>query len=340
MRRYLVVDPDFELVWPDVPDYLREFWSEEGPVTYLRVEEDAPLSDAVEEPGDVEQLICLGVPVTDDCVDALTNLREATVMDGGYGPDEAIHEALAERGVEVHFHGSEGFWSESVAELGVALTIGAMRRLPGKHRAMTESHGPWDWPRWGAGAEAGYGGFQGTGDDPFWTSGTVAGTAVRGVGVGNIGSRYLDYLGAMGADVAAYDPYADEPCFHRAGARRVHDLEDLLGDAEVFAPNVPLTEETRGLIDRDRVYALPDGCLVVLITRAGVTDFGAVRERVLADELALAADVFDEEPLPLDDPLLGRENVVHTPHVAGRTEDANAEWARRLLSRFGSGSGR
>jgi phosphoglycerate dehydrogenase-like enzyme len=48
-----------------------------------------------------------------------------------------------------------------------------------------------------------------------------------------------------------------------------------------------------------------------------------LRERVLADELALAADVWDVEPLPIDDPLLGRHNVVHTPHIAGRTRDAN-----------------
>lgn len=55
---------------------------------------------------------------------------------------------------------------------------------------------------------------------------------------------------------------------------------------------------------------------------------------MLADELALAADVYDEEPLPLDDPLLDRANVVHTPHLAGRTPDANAAWARVLLARF------
>ena len=59
-------------------------------------------------------------------------------------------------------------------------------------------------------------------------------------------------------------------------------------------------------------------------------DTAAVSER----ELALAADVFDQEPLPLDSPLLGRHNVVHTPHPAGRTRDANHAFADDAIARF------
>jgi len=54
----------------------------------------------------------------------------------------------------------------------------------------------------------------------------------------------------------------------------------------------------------------------------------------LADDLALAADVFDVEPLPPGHPLLGRANVVHTPHNAGRTRQANEAWAEDAISRF------
>jgi phosphoglycerate dehydrogenase-like enzyme len=119
----------------------------------------------------------------------------------------------------------------------------------------------------------------------------------------------------LGADVAAWDPYAAEPGFHRAGSRRVHHLSELVKDAEIFAPMLPLKNDTHGLVTAEHINALPKG-------------------RVLADELALAADVFDIEPLPLDDPLLGRHNVVHTPHLAGRTRDANYQWADDLLAQF------
>ena len=58
-----------------------------------------------------------------------------------------------------------------------------------------------------------------------------------------------------------------------------------------------------------------------------------LRERVLADEVSLAADVWDVEPLPLDDALLGR-HMVHTPHNAGRTIHANEQWAQALAVQF------
>ena len=97
---------------------------------------------------------------------------------------------------------------------------------------------------------------------------------------------------------------------------------------------VPLQESTHGIVTADHINALPRGCLVVLVTRANICDVDAIRQRVLADEISLAADVWDVEPLPLDDPLLGRHNVVHTPHNAGRTIDANKAWAEKLAVQF------
>ena len=95
-----------------------------------------------------------------------------------------------------------------------------------------------------------------------------------------------------------------------------------------------LTEATYGLIGAELIDALPMHGLVVQVTRAAVCDTGALYRRVLNDDLALAADVFAEEPLPLDSPLLGRHNVVHTPHAAGRTRDANRAFADDAIARF------
>ncbi|WP_129113728.1 NAD(P)-dependent oxidoreductase [Halegenticoccus tardaugens] len=335
MTRYIVVDPLFEDVWPLVADHLRRHSEEDGPVELVRLAEprERPLGSAIEEHSAATQLVSLGVEVTPACLDRFDNLEEAFVMtDSMYAVDEERKRQLEERGVTVHDHTNEGFWSESVAEFGIALTINGLRQLPQKYKAMIESHGPWDLDQL-HNEVPGARGHQ-FADDPTFVNGTVAGKRVRVAGVGNIGSRYASAADFLGADVAAYDPYADEPCFHRTGARRVHDLEELVHDADVFAPTVPLTDATKGLITADHVNALPEGALLVLITRAGVCDMDAVRERVLADEIALAADVWDEEPLSLSDPLLDRHNVVHTPHIAGRTADANHRWAEHLLAHF------
>ncbi|MFC4438640.1 MULTISPECIES: NAD(P)-dependent oxidoreductase [Natrialbaceae] len=336
MTRAIVVGPLFEDVWPFAADDLHELWRERGPVEFVRTAETPEtLAGVLDDPADLTELVSLGVPITEDCIDQLRNLEAAFVMTTSmYEVDAEVHAALAERGVAVHDHTDEGFWAQSVAEFGVGLTIDALRKIPQKHARMVDDHDPWDLEQL-ANEVPGARGHQ-FADDPAFTNGTVSGSRVRIAGVGNIGSTYASIVDFLGANVAAYDPYADEPCFHRSGARRVRSLDALVEDAEVFVPAVPLTDATEGLVTAEHVRALPKGCVVVLITRAGVIDMDAVRARVLDDEIALAADVWDEEPLPLEDPLLDRHNVVHTPHIAGRTRDANRAWAERLDAHFRS----
>lgn len=336
MTSYIVVHPLFEAVWPQAADYLHQIWDEQGQTEYIPLEEDdnRALGEVIDEPGTATRLVSLGVPVTDNCIELLTGLQEAAVMtDNMYRMDKDISAKLQERGVTTYDLCSEGFWSQSVAELALGLTIGALREIPQKHMAIIDSQDSWDWDYIDHDVSGAHG-YQGVGDSPDHTHGTIAGKRVRIVGVGNIGSRYADFVNMLGADVAAYDPYADEPCFHRTGTRREFYLNELVRDAEIFAPMVPLTDSTRGLITQEHIDALPEGSLLLLVTRAGVCDMDAVRERVLAGEIALAADVFDDEPLPLDDPLLGRDNVVHTPHIAGRTRHANKKWAEYLAAQF------
>lgn len=334
MTRTIVVGPLFEDVWPFAADSLRELWEERGSVKFRRLEETPDrLIDVLDTPSEVTELAALGVPVTETCAEKLTALEAAFVMtESMYEVNTEAHERLKDHNVIVYDHTDEGFWAQSVAEFGVGLTINALRKIPQKHTAMIESRAPWDLDQLDN-EIPGANGHQ-FGDDPNFTNGTVAGTRIRVAGVGNIGSTYADAVDALGANIEAYDPYADEPCFHRSGAKRIWSLERLIEDAEVFVPTIPLTDDTEGIITADHVHALPEGCIIVLITRAGIIDMDAVRERILADEIALAADVWDKEPLPLDDPLLDRHNVVHTPHIAGRTRDANEAWAKLLDAHF------
>ncbi len=333
MSDLIVVHPDFDGIWPFAADHFHTLWPE---ADFIRLAhgDERPLGVVVDDPGQVTRLATLGLSVTHDCLKLFRALREATFQ-GAYGRQlgEGCREYLAKAGVAVYDHPSEGFWSQTVAEFGLALTLCGLRRIPQLHREIIHSQSPWDYePPDGRGRPGARG--QQFGDDPVFASGTLCGKRVRIVGAGNIGSRYSSFAAMLGADVAAWDPYAAEPGFHRAGSRRVYHLDQLVSDAEIFAPMLPLTDSTEGLVEAMHIDALPKGCLVVLVTRAMICDMDAVRRRVLADELSLSADVWDREPLPLDDPLLGRHNVVHTPHNAGRTINANRAWAEKLAVQF------
>jgi phosphoglycerate dehydrogenase-like enzyme len=331
VRDVVVVNEPFERWWSYSAERAAECWSGQQ-AQFIRL-----------PPGDRRNLAELGLPPTTERLLLLTldldmtadlgflpRLRELATLEA---PPAQVLDAARSRGVEWYAPRNEGYWGQSVAEFALGLTIGALRRIPQTHRAMMDSLAPWSYlPPEGEGrpgARAAQ-----FGDDSAFAAGTLAGKRVRIVGMGNIGARYASFCSSIGADVAAWSASAPDPVFHRSGARRVLRLRELVIDAEVFAPMLPLVLATEGFVDGALLEALPRGCLVVLVTRAQVVAMPVLRHRVLADELALAADVFDVEPLPLDDPLLGRHNVVHTPHNAGRTRDANHALVDALLEQF------
>jgi phosphoglycerate dehydrogenase-like enzyme len=309
----IVVHPHFDAVWPFAADRLRQDLEKTSTVEFVRVSAGSLMPASA----DASRLFWLGAPLDEAILDRFPSVREAFVTDG-YQISEPTAALLERRGIRRIDHSSEAYWAQSVAEFALGLTIGALRRIPQTHREMLSNPDVWEYPQ------------DQFGDNPAFTCGTVEGKRVRIVGAGNIGGRFASFTRSLGADVAAWDPFAAEAAFDLAGAKRVHRLARLAEDAEIFAPMVPLTPATQGLVTGEVIRALPNGCLVVLVTRAGICDMVELRKRVLSDELALAADVFDIEPLPVTDPLLGRHNVVHTPHNAGRTLASNLRWADLL----------
>jgi phosphoglycerate dehydrogenase-like enzyme len=334
MKSTIIVHPVFDGTWPFVADYLRQLWTQSDFVR-LAPHETRTLEQLVPEAETVTRLISLMAPLSATGLENFTALREAVLYTNPYGqqPSQACLEVLKRNKVNLYRHDSEGYWGQSVAEFALALTLCALRQIPQGYHKMMTSLEPWNYEPANGIGEAGKRGVQYC-DDPNFSSGTLQGKRVRIVGAGNIGSRYASFCHFMGADVATWDPFASEPSFHRAGARRVRSLEQLFEDAEIFAPMLPLTPTTQGLITANHLRALPKGCLVILVTRALICDFATLKTRVLNNELSLAADVFDVEPVPLDDPLLGRNNVVHTPHMAGRTKEANFSFAKALADMF------
>jgi phosphoglycerate dehydrogenase-like enzyme len=104
------------------------------------------------------------------------------------------------------------------------------------------------------------------------------------------------------------------------------ELDALLRDSQVLMVALPLNDQTRHLLDRERLGMLPRGAVVVNIARGGIIDTPALADLLRSGHLRGAAlDVFDEEPLPLGHDLDLLPNVLLTPHIAGITAIAKRD---------------
>lgn len=154
-----------------------------------------------------------------------------------------------------------------------------------------------------------------------WSSRRYPGLADRRVlmvGVGGIGAAIAQRLEPFEVELTRVGTRArtDE----RGTVHGTDELVELARTAEVLVVITPLTGETRHLIGREVLAALPDGSLVVNVARGPVVDTEALTAEVLSGRLHAALDVVDPEPLPADHPLWKAPNAIITPHVGGNTE--------------------
>jgi phosphoglycerate dehydrogenase-like enzyme len=141
----------------------------------------------------------------------------------------------------------------------------------------------------------------------------LAGKRVLIVGAGSIGAAVHARLAPFEVEVTLVARTARP----EAGVYGVADLSGLLPAADVVVLIVPLTDQTRGMVDARFLAALSDGALLVNAARGPVVDTDALVAELASGRISAALDVTDPEPLPTDHPLWDMPNVLLTPHVAG-----------------------
>ena len=231
----------------------------------------------------------------------------------GVGVDNIDIDAATEAGVIVA-NAPEGN-VRAAAEHTVAMTFAAARSIPQAHARLK----------------------RGT-----WAKGDYLGTELSGatlgiVGFGRVGQEVAKKLDGLGMNLVAYDPYISEERAANLGAELV-ELGECLGRADVLTLHTPLTPETENLIGEDELAAL-DGGYLVNCARGGVVDETALAAAVGDGPLAGAAiDVYAEEPLSPDSPLLDVEDVIVTPHLGASTyaaqENVATSIADQVLAAF------
>ena len=150
------------------------------------------------------------------------------------------------------------------------------------------------------------------------------------IGFGAIARQTADRAAALDMSVAAFDPYVPAADLSRAGVDPL-DLDALLHTSDVISLHVPLTAETRHLIDADALARMKPGAVLINAARGGIVDEAALAVALTDGSLAGAAlDVFETEPLDARAGARFRHvpNLILTPHIAGVTDEANLRVSR------------
>jgi len=143
------------------------------------------------------------------------------------------------------------------------------------------------------------------------------------VGMGRIGSEFSRRAMAFGMRVVAYDPYLSEAKARLLRVELFENLDDAIAEADFITLHMPLTPETRHLINAERLGKAKPGVRIINCARGGLIDEAALAEALRDGRVAGAAlDVYEVEPPPANYPLLAFPNVVLTPHLGASTQEA------------------
>jgi len=145
---------------------------------------------------------------------------------------------------------------------------------------------------------------------------SVVGREVAMIGFGRIGRALVNLMRGFDLQWLVYDPYAPKSLEEEYPVRFVR-LQRLLPRANLLVLTAALTDETRGILNRERLAQLPDGAAIINIARGGLIDLDALTREVKRKRLRCAIDVTDPlEPLPVGHPIRTLPGAIVTPHIA------------------------
>ena len=254
---------------------------------------------------DADALVTSASPVTRSVMGALEGLK--VVARTGVGYDVIDVPAATELGVIVV--NIPDIWVREVANHALALLLAWNRKIVVLDRQVHAGV-------WGAGV-------------PGERTGSLHGETVGIVGLGNIGSAFARRVAALETKVIACDPYVDDAHFKALGVERV-SLETLAERADYVSVHTLLNAETRHLIGEAFFRRMKPTAILINTSRGPVVDEVALARALQDKRLAGAAlDVWEQEPVAADNPLLKMDNVIATPHAAYFSSPAVAQVPRR-----------
>jgi len=230
--------------------------------------------------------------------------RLAVVGRAGVGVDNVDCVAATERGVVVMNTPTGN--TTTTGELAIALMVALARHIPRADRDV----------RGGA-----------------WKKKHLTGVQLTDkrlgvIGLGRIGRVVAERGVGLGMHVQAYDPYLASAETSPVKGVELVELDELIATSDFVTLHVPLMDSTRGLLSAERIAAMKPGARLINAARGGLVDEAAVARALDSGHLAGAAfDVLAEEPPQADHPLIGRDDVIVTPHIGASSSEAQVKVA-------------
>ncbi len=214
----------------------------------------------------------------------------------GVGFDKVDLKAASANGIAVAR--TTGANTTAVAEMALTLMLSCKRRIS-KYQARTKA-GEW---------------VKDIGNE-------IIGSTVGIIGYGCIGRRLAKLLSGFDCRILAYDPFPKRDVMEADGVELV-TLEELFRQSDAISIHVPYTEQTHHMVNKETLAMVKPTAVIVNTARGNIIDEEALYEALKSGQIAGAGvDVFAQEPLALDSPLLTLENAVLTPHVSSQTVES------------------
>lgn len=259
---------------------------------FMAYERNEDPSVQISQAEDADIILLANMPLTGFVIENCKNLKFIDVAFTGV--DHIDIETAKVRGI--HVSNAFGYSNESVAELVLGMTLNLLRNLKQVEARCRDGK----------------------------TKDGLVGTELKGktvgvIGTGAIGGRVAELFHYFGCEIIAYDVREKDVPY-----MKYMPMDDVLKKADIVTVHCPLTEKTKGLINREKINLMKNGAYFINAARGPIVDSAALADALNAGKLAGAGiDVFETEPpIEKDHPLLNAKNCIVTPHIAFASKES------------------
>ena len=263
----------------------------------FRLSRDKSVESILEAAADADALLVTYSPITAEVISGLNKCK--AIGRFGIGTDNIDIAAATAKGIAVCY--APVYCLDEVSDHAMALLLACARKIPFANARAAQ--GRWEMPA-------------------VAPIGRLRGKTLGLIGLGNIPQQIVGKAQAFGINVIASDPYCPDDIFSKLNVKKV-DLDDVLMHSDFLSIHAPLTPETENMFNMDAFKKMKSTAFLINTARGPLVEINDLAEALNQGEIAGAGlDVLPEEPPARDNPLLGRDDVVLTPHTGFYSEDA------------------